>query len=229
MNFPGKNTGMGCHSLLQEIYPIQGLNQSLPYCRQVLYWCHSNVCKEKEMATLSSTLAWKFHGWRSLVGYSHGRLQFTKSQTRLSNFTFFLSIVLFGEGNGNLRQCSQPGESRGQRGLVAYRLWGCREPDTTKHLTHTHTHKCLQPLLIHSFIQAITYAYNKWPWAPIYACGRCYKYCGCCYKKGRYAFHQESEIPQDILICMFRLLQLDKLGFHVCVCACMCVLPNAIK
>ena len=155
MNFPGKNTGMGCHSLLQEIYPIQGLNQSLPYCRQVLYWCHSNVCKEKEMATLSSTLAWKFHGWRSLVGYSHGRLQFTKSQTRLSNFTFFLSIVLFGEGNGNLRQCSQPGESRGQRGLVAYRLWGWREPDTTKQLTHTHTHKCLQPLLIHSFKQSL--------------------------------------------------------------------------
>ena len=25
---------------------------------------------EKEMATHSSTLAWKFHGWRSLVGYS---------------------------------------------------------------------------------------------------------------------------------------------------------------
>ena len=25
---------------------------------------------EKAMATHSSTLAWKFHGWRSLVGYS---------------------------------------------------------------------------------------------------------------------------------------------------------------
>ena len=25
---------------------------------------------EKEMATYSSTLAWKIHGWRSLVGYS---------------------------------------------------------------------------------------------------------------------------------------------------------------
>ena len=25
---------------------------------------------EKEMATHSSILAWKFHGWRSLVGYS---------------------------------------------------------------------------------------------------------------------------------------------------------------
>ena len=25
---------------------------------------------EKEMATHSSTLAWRIHGWRSLVGYS---------------------------------------------------------------------------------------------------------------------------------------------------------------
>ena len=34
--FPGKNTGVGCHSLLQ-IFPTQGLNLSLPHCRQRLY------------------------------------------------------------------------------------------------------------------------------------------------------------------------------------------------
>ena len=33
-----------------------------------------------------------------------------------------------------------PGESHGQRGLVGYSLWGCKESDTTKQLTHTHTH-----------------------------------------------------------------------------------------
>ena len=27
---PGKNTGVGCHALLQGIFPTQGLNQSLP-------------------------------------------------------------------------------------------------------------------------------------------------------------------------------------------------------
>ena len=31
-----------------------------------------------------------------------------------------------------------PGESHGQRGLVGYSLWGCKESDTTKQLTHTH-------------------------------------------------------------------------------------------
>ena len=34
---PGKNTGVGCHALLQGIFPTQGSNPSLPYCRWILY------------------------------------------------------------------------------------------------------------------------------------------------------------------------------------------------
>ena len=34
---PRKNTGMGCHALLQGIFPTQGLNPGLPHCRQILY------------------------------------------------------------------------------------------------------------------------------------------------------------------------------------------------
>ena len=34
---PGKNTGVGCHALLREIFPTQGLNPGLPYCRWILY------------------------------------------------------------------------------------------------------------------------------------------------------------------------------------------------
>ena len=36
-NSPGKNTGMGCHALLQGNFPSQGLNPGLPRCRQTLY------------------------------------------------------------------------------------------------------------------------------------------------------------------------------------------------
>ena len=36
-DFPGKNTGVGYHFLLQEIFPTQGLNRGLPHCRQTLY------------------------------------------------------------------------------------------------------------------------------------------------------------------------------------------------
>ena len=34
---PGQNTGVGCHALLQRIFPTQGLNPDLPHCRQILY------------------------------------------------------------------------------------------------------------------------------------------------------------------------------------------------
>ena len=34
---PGKNTGVGSHSLLQGIFLTQGLNRGLLYCRQILY------------------------------------------------------------------------------------------------------------------------------------------------------------------------------------------------
>ena len=36
-NSPGKNTGVGCHALLQEIFPTQILNLGLPHCWQILY------------------------------------------------------------------------------------------------------------------------------------------------------------------------------------------------
>ena len=35
---PGKNTGVGCHFLLQGFFPTQGLNLGLLPCRQTLYW-----------------------------------------------------------------------------------------------------------------------------------------------------------------------------------------------
>ena len=35
--FPGKNTGVGCHFLLQGIFPTQGLSPGCPHCKQMLY------------------------------------------------------------------------------------------------------------------------------------------------------------------------------------------------
>ena len=36
-NSPGQNTGVGSLSLLQGIFPTQGLIPGLPHCRQILY------------------------------------------------------------------------------------------------------------------------------------------------------------------------------------------------
>ena len=37
-NFPGTDTGVDCHFLLQEIFPTQGSFSGLLHCRQILYW-----------------------------------------------------------------------------------------------------------------------------------------------------------------------------------------------
>ena len=34
---PGKNTGVGCHALLQGIFPTQGQNPGLLHCKWILY------------------------------------------------------------------------------------------------------------------------------------------------------------------------------------------------
>ena len=44
-NSPGKNTGVGCHSLLQGNSPTQGLNPGLLHCRQIVY-CLSHQLRE---------------------------------------------------------------------------------------------------------------------------------------------------------------------------------------
>ena len=36
-DFPGKDTGVGCHFLLQGIFPTQGSNPGLLHCREILY------------------------------------------------------------------------------------------------------------------------------------------------------------------------------------------------
>ena len=38
----GKNTGVGCHALLQGIFPTQGSNPGLLHCRWILY-CLSHL------------------------------------------------------------------------------------------------------------------------------------------------------------------------------------------
>ena len=53
-NSQGMNTGVGCHSLLQGIFPIQGSNPGLPHCRQILYQLsHQGSPKENPILHLS--------------------------------------------------------------------------------------------------------------------------------------------------------------------------------
>ena len=88
---PGKNTGVGCRFLLQEIFPTQGLNPSIPHYRR-RQWHPTPVL-----------LPGKSHGQRSLVDCSPwGHTE--SDTTEWLHFHFSLSCT--GEGNGNPLHCS---------------------------------------------------------------------------------------------------------------------------
>ena len=50
---PGKNTGVGCHALLQGIFPIQGSNLGLLHYKQILYHLSHQGRKVKVLVTQS--------------------------------------------------------------------------------------------------------------------------------------------------------------------------------
>ena len=81
---------------------------------------------EKEIATLSNTPAWKLP-WVE----EPGRLQSMGSQRVVHEQLHFLSFCnYFWRRKWQCTPVFLPGESHGQRDLVGYSLWGCKESDT---------------------------------------------------------------------------------------------------
>ena len=96
---PGKNTRVGCHALLQAIFPIQGLNPGLPHCRWILHHVshqgsplstlvHSNSCTFEDWGNTEFAVVTNID-W--LMQKSHF---LNKWETSLNSYTFFYSIVL---------------------------------------------------------------------------------------------------------------------------------------
>ena len=83
---PGKNTGEGCHTLLQGIFPTQGLNPRLPHCGQILFCLnHQGSPRKLELVTypFSRGSSWPRH--QTGVSCITGRF-FTSSATRKAHF-----------------------------------------------------------------------------------------------------------------------------------------------
>ena len=97
-------------------------------------WLYHLIWRRKWQPT-PVLLPGKFHGCRSLIGYSpwgHKELDMTE-------WLHFLSFYSsFWRRNWQPTPVFLPGESHGRRGLVGCSLWGCKELDMTKQLTHTH-------------------------------------------------------------------------------------------
>ena len=95
------------------------------------------VVWRRKWQTTPVLLPGKFHGWRSLVGYSPWHCKESDTTEGLHFLSFYSS---FWRKRWQPTRVFLPGESHGQRGLMGYSLWGCKESDTTEQLTHTHTH-----------------------------------------------------------------------------------------
>ena len=90
---PGRNTGVGCHALLQGIFPTQGLNPGLPQCwsnestlrmRWPKYWSFSfSIIPSKEIPGLISfRMDW-------LISLQSKGLQRVFSNTTVQKHQFF--------------------------------------------------------------------------------------------------------------------------------------------
>ena len=62
-NFPGKNTGAGCHFLLQGIFPTQGLN---PHLLPLLHWQLDSLPLAPPGRSLQVYTSEKRHSWRGI-------------------------------------------------------------------------------------------------------------------------------------------------------------------
>ena len=68
-NSTGQNTGVGSLSLLQGIFPTQGLNPGLPHCRWILY-----QLSPKGSPRILEWVAYLFSSWSSDPGIGLGSL-----------------------------------------------------------------------------------------------------------------------------------------------------------
>ena len=54
---PGKNTTVGCHALLQGVFPSHGLNPGIPHHRQIIYCLsHQGMLVDKNWPFVTITL-----------------------------------------------------------------------------------------------------------------------------------------------------------------------------
>ena len=106
-NSPGPNTGVGIPSLLQGIWPSQGLNPGLPHCRQILYQLsHKGSLRILECVAFPFSRASSWPRNRTGVSCIAGRF-FTNWAIQSTDLQFTIySLPLRREGSeDDLRYC----------------------------------------------------------------------------------------------------------------------------
>ena len=138
---PGENTGVGCHVLLQGIFPTQGLNPGLLHCRQILYrLSHQGSPRILEWVAYPFSRGSSWPGNQTGVSCIAGRF-FTSWATRETQILHYVSIkhkgvkICHGWKAWQPAPVFLPGEFHGQRSLVGNSPWSRKESDTTEQLT----------------------------------------------------------------------------------------------
>ena len=99
---PGNNTGVGCHTLLQGIFPTHGANPGLLHCRQILYHLiHEESGSQFSLEFSSDSLAYftVLLSWSSqkvFVEYfllKKQKKKIVKTETKLSSYTPVMQIT----------------------------------------------------------------------------------------------------------------------------------------
>ena len=121
----GKNTGVGCHALLQRIFPTQESILHLPHCRWILYHLSHQGSPR--------ILEWVAYPFSS---------RSSQSRNEIGVFCIaggFFTSWATREGNGTPLQYSCLEKSHGWISLVGYSPWGCKQLNTTEWLHSLHT------------------------------------------------------------------------------------------
>ena len=124
---PGKNPGVGCHFLLQGIFPIQESNLGFPSCRQILY--HLKPLKPKIICLFLYLI--------TVVSASQVALVAKNPHANTGDQRDTGSIPVSGRtpggrhGNSLQYSCLENPVDRGAPHL-GYSLCGCKESDTTE-------------------------------------------------------------------------------------------------
>ena len=82
-DFPGKDTGVGCHFLLQGIFPTQGSNPGLLHWRQIPYRLSYKI-QNKYKKILLYELLYNIKEGRGCQSFSHVQFFVTPWTTRLT-------------------------------------------------------------------------------------------------------------------------------------------------
>ena len=102
---PGKNTGVGCHALLQGIFPTQGSKPGLPHRSQILsHLSHQGSLWSLDANSLEKTLMWgKIEGrW----GRGRQRMRWLDGIIDSTDMSLSKLQKIDSEGQGSLACCS---------------------------------------------------------------------------------------------------------------------------